>query len=77
MAIANFAAAEDGRVDMGAIPFDSGLVLPVRPIPVFLDRYQLMFSAADSAAGASRSVTATVAGEGFSSEYSHRPERCL
>ncbi|MHC4403024.1 MAG: right-handed parallel beta-helix repeat-containing protein [Planctomycetota bacterium] len=69
VAIANFATAEKGRVDMGAIPFDSGLVLPVRPIPVSLDRYQLVFSPAASAAARSRPVTATVNGEGFSSEY--------
>ena len=69
VAIANFAAAEKGRVDMGAIPFDSRLVLPVRPIPVFLDRYQLVFSPADGAAAGARSVTAMVAGEEFTSEY--------
>ena len=69
VAIANFATAQKGRIDIGAIPFDSGLVLPVRPIPVSLDRYQLVFSPADSAAASSRSVTATVNGEGFSSEY--------
>ena len=69
MAIPNFAAAEEGRVDMGAIPFDSGLVLPVRPIPVSLDRYQLVFSPRGSAAASSRRVTAAVNGEGFSSEY--------
>ncbi len=68
-AIANFAVAEGSRLDMGALSFGSGLVLPVRPIPVFLDRYQLMFSAADSTAGGSREVTAAVTGDGFSSEY--------
>jgi hypothetical protein len=68
-AIANFAVAEKGRVDMGAIPFESGLVLPVRPIPVLLDRYQLEFSSANSPTASSRSVTAAVGGEGFSSEY--------
>jgi hypothetical protein len=69
VAIANIAAGKKGEVDMGAIPFDSGLVLPVRPIPVFLDRYQLVFSPADSASAGARSVTATVTGESFSSEY--------
>ena len=67
--IANFAAAEKGPPDMGAIPFNSGLILPVRPIPVSLDRYQLPFSPTDSAAASARSVTATVHGEGFSSAY--------
>jgi hypothetical protein len=69
MAIPNFAATEEAQVDMGAIPFDSGLVLPVRPIPVFLDRYQLEFPTADSAAASPRRVTANVSGEDFSSEY--------
>ena len=68
-AIANFATAQKGRVDIGAIPFDSGLILPLRPIPVSLDRYQLVFSPADSAAASARPVTATVKGERFSSEY--------
>jgi hypothetical protein len=36
---------------------------------VFLDHQQLTFSSADSAAASARSVTATVIGEGFSSEY--------
>ncbi len=68
--LANFAPGTGGRVDLGAIPRDSGLVLPLRPIPVSLDRGQLTFSPGDSAAAASRSVTATIGGEGFSSEYS-------
>ncbi len=68
-AIKNFATAQNGRVDMGAIPLNSSLVLPLRPIPVFLDRHQLVFSPADVAAATARPVTATVTGEGFSSEY--------
>ena len=69
MAIPNFVPEEEGRIDMGAIPFGSELILPVRPIPVSLDRYQLEFSPSGSAEGGSRSVTARVGGAGFSSAY--------
>lgn len=69
MTIPNFASAEKGPVDMGAIPFGSGLILPVRPIPVSLDRYQFVFSPADAVAAHSHSVTATVGGQDFASEY--------
>ncbi len=65
----NFAPATGGRADMGAIPAGSGLVLPERPIPVFLDRYQLGFSPDEVKAGGSKSVVATVQGQGFSSAY--------
>ena len=68
-AIDNFAPAVEGKTDIGAIPFGSDLVLPVRPIPVYLDRYQLTFSSADTSAARSRTVTATIRGEGFSSNY--------
>ncbi|MHB8901873.1 MAG: right-handed parallel beta-helix repeat-containing protein, partial [Thermoguttaceae bacterium] len=68
-AIANFAEGEKGRVDLGAIPRGSDAVLPLRPIPVAIDRGQLMFSRQQSASGASLPVTAAVAGEGFASEY--------
>jgi len=68
-AIDNFAPAVDGKTDIGAIPFGSDLVLPVRPIPVYLDRYQLRFSSADTGAARSRTVTATIRDEGFSSSY--------
>jgi len=65
----NFTPATGGKVDMGAIPAGSGLVLPERPIPVFLDRYQLGFSPDEVQAGGSQSVVATVQGQGFSSAY--------
>ena len=68
-AIDNFAPATGGAVDMGAIAAGSGVVLPERPIPVYLDRYQLGFSAEDVKAHGTRSVVATVKGEGFSSPY--------
>jgi len=67
--IDNFASAADGRVDMGAIPAGSAEVLPERPIPVYLDRYQLEFSADEVQAGSEKSVTAEVAGAGFSSAW--------
>jgi hypothetical protein len=68
-AIDNFAPATGGGVDMGAIASGSGAVLPERPIPVYLDRYQLGFSADEVGAGGSKSVVATVKGPGFSSAY--------
>ena len=69
VAIDNFASGEGGSVDMGAIPLGSDEVLPVRPIPVYLDRYQLAFSASDIDTAPAKSVTATVKGEAFSSRY--------
>lgn len=69
MPVPNFVPADQGRVDMGAIPYDSDLILPVRPIPVSLDRYQLEFSPSENSNGGTQSVTATVGGTGFSSEY--------
>jgi len=65
----NFAPGTGSRVDMGAIPFGSDLVLPERPIPVYLDRYQMEFSPQEVKAGAHRPVVATVKGEGFLSPY--------
>lgn len=70
LALDNFAPGDHGRVDLGAIPLGSGRVLPMRPIPVFLDRYQVNFSAAETAAAASRTITATVQCNGFKSPYS-------
>ena len=67
--IDNLAPGKSGRIDMGAIPYGSGLVLPVRPIPVYLDRYQLMFSVSDLRSARAKAVTAAVQGEAFSSRY--------
>lgn len=67
--IDNFTPGANVRPDMGAIPFGSDLVLPVRPIPVTLDRYQLMFSISDVKSGQAKTVSATVGGEGFSSRF--------
>lgn len=69
VAIDNFVPAVDGRVDLGAIPAGSNLVLPYRPIPVTLDRYELRVAEADFLAGRSSTVTAAVGGEGFSSPF--------
>ena len=67
--IDNFAPGRNGRVDLGAIPFGSDLVLPVRPIPVFPDRYQLTFSASDLKSARTKTVQVTVRGDGFLSGY--------
>lgn len=69
MTIPNFTPPDETRVDMGAIPFDSDLILPVRPIPVSLDRYQLEFSPSEDSTSNTLSVTVTVGGTDFSSEY--------
>jgi hypothetical protein len=54
---------------MGAIPLGSGRLFPVRPLPVQLDRNQLQFTAAETAAAATKAVTAKVLGPGFSGRY--------
>ncbi len=69
LALPNFSPLSKERVDLGAIPFGSDRVLPARPIPVYLDRYQLMFSADDSKSDHGKSVTASVRGRGFSARY--------
>jgi hypothetical protein len=68
-AIDNFVPGSDGRPDMGAISFESDLILPIRPIPIILDRYQVMFSASDVKAARNKTVTTTVRGEEFSHRY--------
>ncbi len=60
----NFAPGVDGQVDLGAAGD-----LPLRPIPVAVDTPQVTFSTADLVAGQSRTVTASVGGNGFSSPY--------
>ena len=69
IAIDNFTSGANGRPDMGAIRFGSDLVLPVRPIPVTLDRYQLIFSTSDVRSARTRTVTAMVRSEAFTSRY--------
>lgn len=69
-AVPNVVPAVNGTVDLGAIPFASEKVLPIRPIPVTLDRYQLQFSPEDLAAGGSLTVVARVNNaQGFSSAF--------
>lgn len=67
--IAGFTQAASGKIDLGAIPFGSDLILPLRPIPIALDRYQLTWSEPETLASATKTVTATVTGTGFSSPY--------
>jgi hypothetical protein len=69
VAIDNFAPGVNGRPDMGAVPLGSDLILPVRPIPVTLDRYQLIFSASDVKSARTGTVSATVRNKAFSSRY--------
>ncbi len=69
LALDNFTAENAGSIDLGAIPRRSERVLPERPIPVVLDRYQLNFAAPDIATAQARTVTATVEGDAFSSKY--------
>ena len=67
--IPNFAPSVNGGVDMGAIAFGSGAILPERPIPVRLDRYQLGFSPDEVRSGSAKTIVAAVEGQGFSSPY--------
>jgi hypothetical protein len=69
VAIDNFVPGANGRPDMGAIPFGSDLVLPIRPIPVTLDRYQLKFSTSDVKSARPKTVSAIVRGDSFSGRY--------
>ena len=69
IAVDNFALDAEGRPDMGAIPFGSDLVLPVRPIPVALDRYQLMFSASDVESARTGTISATVGSQASSIRF--------
>ncbi len=69
-AIDNFTV--DSNVDIGAIAQGSNLVLPYRPIPVTLDKYQLNFSLKKGTSPASQFVTATIGGKNFSIDYKIR-----
>jgi hypothetical protein len=68
-AIANFAPGQDGRVDMGAIPFGTKDIFPVRPLPVYPNRHQLGFSPKETKAGGSQTIRVAVRGEGFAGSY--------
>ncbi|MFW9893275.1 MAG: right-handed parallel beta-helix repeat-containing protein [Candidatus Thorarchaeota archaeon] len=65
----SFALDTEGRPDMGAIPFGSDLVLPVRPIPVVLDRYQMVFSASDVKSARTGTISATVGSQASSTRF--------
>ncbi len=58
-ALENFTTAGPGKVDIGAIPFGSSCGFPVRPNPVQVHRPQVTFSPAESATGASKTLSAT------------------
>lgn len=66
ISIDNFTSTDN--VDMGAIPYQSDIPLPYRPIPVRLNKYQIIFDASTS----ENSFTAEVKGKNFSSEYQIR-----
>jgi Right handed beta helix region len=67
VAIDNFTSGE--KIDIGAFQQGEKLILPYRPIPVSLNKYQLNFSPENSKA---QTVTATIGGKNFSSEYKIR-----
>ena len=61
-----------GKVDIGAFQQGENLILPYRPIPVSLDKYQLNFSSTNSKA---QTVRADIGGKNFSSEYRIRKNK--
>lgn len=72
IALANFSsdAGQGGeKVDVGAVPFSSGIVLPERPIPVYLDRYQLNYTTDEVKHGASQSIQTAVSDPAFTSSW--------
>jgi len=60
------------KVDIGAFQQGENLILPYRPIPVSLDKYQLNFSPENNKA---QKVLASVGGKGFSSAYKIRKNK--
>ena len=70
VAIDNF--TNGNKVDIGAFPQSPELILPYRPIPVKLDKYQLNFSAGNNKA---QTVQAAVGSKNFSSEYKIRKNK--
>jgi hypothetical protein len=69
LALDNFTVGGPGPVDLGAFPRGADRILPVRPLPVSLDRNQLRFTSAETASATAKSVIATVQGRGFRSRY--------
>ena len=70
IAIDNFTSK--GKVDIGAFQQGENLILPYRPIPISLDKYQLNFSSANSKA---QNVLANIGGKNFSSKYKIRKNK--
>jgi Right handed beta helix region len=60
------------KVDIGAFPQNAKLILPYRPIPVSLDKYQLNFSPENNKA---QTIQASVGGKNFSAEYNIRKNK--
>ena len=67
--LANFTDGRSSAVDLGAYPQGGERVLPLRPIPVRLDRNQLQFTREETAAATSKKVVASVTEEGFVGRY--------
>lgn len=67
--LANFTAGDPGTIDLGAMPRNSNRVLPLRPAPIALDQGHLRFTAAETAAGASKTVVAKVQEPGFNGRF--------
>lgn len=67
--LAGFTQAASGKIDLGAISRGSDLILPLRPIPLSLDRYQLNWTQPETAKSAAKTVTLTVSGDGFERAY--------
>lgn len=68
--IDNFASG--GKVDLGAFQSTSNLILPYRPIPVSLDKYQLNFTIKNGKCSSAQTVKATVSDKDFSSDFKIR-----
>ena len=66
-----------GRVDLGAFQQCENLVLPYRPIPVTLDKYQLNYTVRKGKASPAQTVTAQIGGKNFSSSYKIRKNQAF
>jgi len=65
----NFTTSGSGPVDLGAFQKGFGRPLPIRPLAVHVDRNQLRFTRAETAAAAEQRIVASVDGAGFKSLY--------
>lgn len=59
----------NGKVDIGAVQSKGLPVLPFRPIPLFLDKYQLNFSPDEVKIGKTQTLNAEVKGENWSRKF--------